>query len=248
MLKMTREELERALTSSRRHVDSLNAQVEAYEKMTEIGGVILEDFGERDTGGAGDTEPEPRTLGYIVSDIERIVGRIEGLLLEKAQTPDPDTVTGLIAANRQAVDLVAELGKEIKAIKAVTVHQTSRIIALEEQVKENTAAIADIDQKVNRRINDVRDMVAHNAAPTEPEPKPEPMKRTGKLSPKPKAETNGRAVGAKVGNSKLSETKVRSIRKRRLAGASYAELGREHKVDPMTIRLVCERRTWRHVK
>jgi hypothetical protein len=54
--------------------------------------------------------------------------------------------------------------------------------------------------------------------------------------------------GAKHGRSKLDDDKVRQIRGKRTAGASYTSLAAEYGVARPTIIHVCLNRTWTHVE
>ena len=47
--------------------------------------------------------------------------------------------------------------------------------------------------------------------------------------------------------SKLTEHGVLDIRRRAQLGVSFAELGREYGVDPMSVSYAVKRKTWRHI-
>jgi hypothetical protein len=48
-------------------------------------------------------------------------------------------------------------------------------------------------------------------------------------------------------NAKLTDAKVREVRRRAAAGEAAENLAREMGVHPWTIRLVISRKTWKHV-
>lgn len=56
-----------------------------------------------------------------------------------------------------------------------------------------------------------------------------------------------RPRGEKCYQSKLTEYAVLDIRHRAKSGASFAELGREYGVDPVSISYAVNRKTWRHI-
>lgn len=65
-----------------------------------------------------------------------------------------------------------------------------------------------------------------------------------KSNRKPKSQVKGEAVF----NSKLTEEKVRKIRRKKEKGYNYSQLSREYKVSTGAIKKVVLRYTWKHVK
>lgn len=63
-----------------------------------------------------------------------------------------------------------------------------------------------------------------------------------------KVSKNRQAKGINNGRAKLTERRVRRIRQETASGATRAELAKRYNVDPKTIRLIAERRTWRHLR
>lgn len=89
---------------------------------------------------------------------------------------------------------------------------------------------------------------------------PEKVKRgaenalTGRTRPELSGERNGshthpekRPVGEQHGRSKLTRDQVLEIRERRAEGSSMYRLALDYGVTKMTIRMIVERKTWRHV-
>ena len=53
--------------------------------------------------------------------------------------------------------------------------------------------------------------------------------------------------GEESPSSKLTEKKVRQMRRLKEQGYSYAELGRKFEVDISTARYICIRKLWKHI-